>query len=298
MLDVLEPLQSWRRACAQQRRRSWGTKHPLKDPPPPGLVTFLQAPTGARIQARVTSDHSPPQANEAFLELGKIVLGDEPLPQILERVVHLAKHILPPPIEASITLVDRDRPSTVAFTGDVAMALDERQYEEDRGPCLDAAASGQKVVIIDMRSDTRWPKFADSAVTYGIASSLSIPLPVQRQVTGALNFYATSPDAFNDQAVQLAETFAAHAAVAVANAHLYESTAILAEQMQQAMATRAVIEQAKGIIMRDNNCTPDEAFDKLVRLSQQSHRKLHDIAQMLVTQIVNDSPRDGQPKHR
>jgi GAF domain-containing protein len=115
-----------------------------------------------------------------------------------------------------------------------------------------------------------------------------MPLPVQRNVTGARNFYASRTDAFDEEAITLAETFAGHAAVAVANAHLYETTAALAEQMRQAMQSRAVIEQAKGIIMRERNCTADEAFNILVQLSQQSHRKLREVAQMLVEQVSSD----------
>jgi AmiR/NasT family two-component response regulator len=85
----------------------------------------------------------------------------------------------------------------------------------------------------------------------------------------------------------MAETFAGHAAVAVANAHLYETTAALADQMKQAMATRAVIEQAKGIIMRDRGCTADDAFDALVKLSQEAHVKLREVAQRLVDQTTH-----------
>jgi transcriptional regulator with GAF, ATPase, and Fis domain len=133
-----------------------------------------------------------------------------------------------------------------------------------------------------MVAETRWPRFTETAVEHGIRSSLSIPLPVQREVTGALNFYASETEAFTEEKFELAQTFAAHAAVAVANAHLYESTAALAEQMKQAMSTRAVIEQAKGIIMRDRGCPPEEAFDALVRLSQETHLKLRDVAQRLV----------------
>jgi AmiR/NasT family two-component response regulator len=117
-----------------------------------------------------------------------------------------------------------------------------------------------------------------------VLSSLSIPLPIQRNVTGALNFYASAVDAFDHEAIEMAEMFGAHAAVAVANAHLYETTAVLVEQMKEAMANRAVIEQAKGIIMRDRGCSADEAFDALALLSQQSHTKLREVAQKLVAQ--------------
>ena len=82
--------------------------------------------------------------------------------------------------------------------------------------------------------------------------------------------------------MELARTFASYAAVAVANAQLFASTAQLARQMEEAMASRAAIEQAKGILMGSLKCTPDEAFDVLVRHSQNSNRKLRDIAQGIV----------------
>jgi GAF domain-containing protein len=230
-------------------------------------------------------DESPIDPQEAFAELGKFVLGDQPLETILDRVVHLARGMFLTPVEASITLVSGAKTTTAAFTGRVALDLDERQYADGRGPCLDAAASGQRVFIKDMNDEPRWPQFGKSAVARGVRSSLSIPLPIQRQVTGALNFYGTGPDAFDEEMIDLAETFAGHAAVAVANAHLYESTAALARQMQEAMANRAVIEQAKGIMMRDRGCDADEAFNVLVSLSQESHMKLREVAQRLVDEV-------------
>lgn len=227
------------------------------------------------------------EASDAFAQLSTIVLGEEPLEAILERLVHIARQVLPITVEASITLLSRDDATTVASTDEVAVTLDERQYDDERGPCLDAAAAGERIRITDMRSEPRWPRFAAAAANAGVLSSLSMPLPIQRNVTGALNFYASSVDAFSEETIELAEMFAAHAAVAVANAHLYETTAALAEQMKEAMANRAVIEQAKGIVMRDRGCTADEAFDALALLSQQSHTKLREVAQQLVDQVRN-----------
>ena len=221
-----------------------------------------------------------------FAALSRIVLGEEPLAAILERVVRLAKDVLPIDCEASITLVSSDGRTTVAFTNETALALDERQYEAERGPCLDAAQGGERLMIRDMSDESRWPRYTEAATANQIRSSLSLPLPVQRDVTGALNFYATKPDAFDEETVELAATFAGQAAVAVANAHLYEVTAALAEQMKEAMTNRAVIEQAKGIIMRDRRCSSDEAFDVLVRLSQQAHVKLREVAQRLVDDVT------------
>lgn len=98
----------------------------------------------------------------------------------------------------------------------------------------------------------------------------------------ALNLYAVGDRAFEDEAVLLAETFAQYAAVAIANAHLYSSTASLAAHMQTAMQSRSVIEQAKGIIMGRNRCSADEAFTILLTMSQRRNVKLRTLAQDLV----------------
>jgi transcriptional regulator with GAF, ATPase, and Fis domain len=119
-----------------------------------------------------------------------------------------------------------------------------------------------------------------------VCSSLSIGLPIQEAVVGALNVYGTKPDAFDDDAITLAQTFAGYAAVAMANAHLYDTTATLAHHMQAAMENRAVIEQAKGIVMGERRCTADEAFAILVKVSQDTNRKLRDVTATLVNQAA------------
>ncbi|MBB5111303.1 AmiR/NasT family two-component response regulator [Micromonospora echinospora] len=115
---------------------------------------------------------------------------------------------------------------------------------------------------------------------------MSIALPIQEAVTGALNLYGSSAHAFDQSSIDLAEEFAAYAAVALANAHLYESTSTLAQQMREAMRSRAVIEQAKGIIMGQRRCSADEAFTLLAKLSQDTNRKLRDVAEALVARAV------------
>jgi GAF domain-containing protein len=119
-----------------------------------------------------------------------------------------------------------------------------------------------------------------------LRSSLSIALPIQESTVGALNIYATQRHAFDDDSIELARTFASYAAVAVANAHLYETNATLAENMRTAMDTRAVIEQAKGIIMGREGCDPQLAFAILSKQSQHSNRKLRDVATDIVNQAI------------
>jgi GAF domain-containing protein len=219
----------------------------------------------------------------AFAELGRMKLGEKDLQAVLGRVAELARQTLPGVVGASVTLVESDRAFTAAFAGQLALDLDETQYQDGFGPCLEVAQSAGTVTVPDMAAETRWPAFARQAVAAGVHSSLSVALPLQEAVLGALNIYATQPAIFDRDAIELARTFAGYAAVAIANAHLYQATATLAEDMRRAMETRAVIEQAKGILVAQQHCTPEQAFEMLTRLSQTTHRKLRDCAADLVT---------------
>jgi GAF domain-containing protein len=236
------------------------------------------------------------EARAALDEIGQISLADHTLESVMRKVVELGKRAIPGVDEASITMIENDRPTTVAFSGQLALDLDERQYEVGSGPCLDGAAAGTASEIADFATETRWPVYVAKARGHGVGSSLTVPMPLQREVVAALNLYATTPHAFSDESRTLANAFAASAGVALANTHLYEAQTTLAEQLRNAMRTRAVIEQAKGILMGARRCTAEEAFDILVSLSQRSNRKLRDVAQALVDEACQrpEAPSDDQ----
>ncbi|MET7704905.1 GAF and ANTAR domain-containing protein [Micromonospora sp. NPDC005413] len=222
----------------------------------------------------------------ALAELGRVRLDEISLDDMLLRIAELASRSVPGTREVSVILVRRQAGWTAAFTGNLARELDERQYEQHRGPCLDASASGDTISVPDMAAEQRWPAWAARARAAGVGSSLSIGLPIQGSVVSALNVYGDSAHAFNPSSIASAEGFAAYAAVALANAHLYDNAATLAEQMQEAMRNRAVIEQAKGIIMGDRRCSPEEAFALLSKISQDTNRKVREVAEALVAQAV------------
>jgi GAF domain-containing protein len=235
------------------------------------------------------TDSQPMEPAEAFGRLGAMKLGETDLQGVLEQVAHLAARTIPGAAEVSVTLIDDRVARTAAHTGQLALSLDDWQYVEGHGPCLDASASHTTLSLPDMSSEQRWPDWAAQAHQTGAASSLSIGLPIHDQVTGALNVYATKPHAFDNDAVILGQTFAGYAAVALSNAHLYDAQATLAQQMQAAMQSRAVIEQAKGIIMGSRRCTPDEAFSILTRISQDTNRKLREVAAELVASAAPEN---------
>ncbi len=132
-----------------------------------------------------------------------------------------------------------------------------------------------------MDTEQRWPDWARSASSAGAGSML---LALQREASAGLNIYSTDRDAFDETSVELASTFAAYAVVALANMHLYAAQRQVAEHLQIAMQSRAVIEQAEGILIGQRQCSPQEAFDILARRSQNTNRKLRDVVEALVNE--------------
>jgi GAF domain-containing protein len=134
----------------------------------------------------------------------------------------------------------------------------------------------------DRAIDGRFPHYGPKAAERGAVSTLSLPLAADGRTVGALNLYSKQPDAFDRETVALGELLAAHAALAISAATAYYSSRDLADQMRQALESRAVIEQAKGVLMAQQGLDADQAFAMLVELSQRSNRKLREVAQSVV----------------
>jgi GAF domain-containing protein len=232
---------------------------------------------------------------EAFAELGLIDFGTTDLATALAKVADLADRCIPGADDVSITLVGPAGAHTAAYTGQQAMTVDEWQYQQGHGPCLAAAAATNTVTVPDMAGEARWPQWADRAIDAGVHSSISVGLPLRESVSGALNVYATKPHAFDEDAVILAETFSGYAAVAMANAHRYDSTTTLADHTKSAMDRRAIVEQAKGIVMAERRCTSEEAFAILAKVCEYSGHEPADVAAALVASATR--PRRSSTRH-
>lgn len=229
-----------------------------------------------------------PDRRDALLELSRFIVGEAPLPALMERIATTAKELMPAVADASVTFTRGGNQAwTVATTGELATHVEEAQYGLGHGPCMDAGSGGETLLVRDFAEEDRWPEYAPIALAAGVRSSLAAPLPVQQHVVAALNLYSREVDAFSEEDVALAHEIASVAAVAVTNAALYESATELASQMEEAMRSRAVIEQAKGVIMARTPCSPDRAFDILVKASQRENRKLRDIAAGIVARCAD-----------
>jgi hypothetical protein len=126
-------------------------------------------------------------ARDAVTQLGRL----------LQRVAELSKQVIPGVVDASVTLIANDKATTAAFTGQLALELDESQIGNGYGPCLDAAVGQEVHVIVDAREETRWPRYTPVCVRLGALSSLSVPVPVRENMHAALNLYGREAHAFD-----------------------------------------------------------------------------------------------------
>ena len=240
-----------------------------------------------------SGSHLPAQALAALERLGAMSLRDQSMQSVLQTVSDLAKSVLPGDPETSICLLANDRALTPVFTGELALQLDETQFEKGYGPCLHAARSGELTEIRDTRTEGRWPEYAQVAAAHGNLSSLSVPLPIADSVSGALNIYARVVDAFDEEARWVATRFAPYAGAAVGNAHAYQSAREMADNLQVALESRAVIDQAKGILMERFRLSADQAFQALAQVSMRTNTKVKDVAEKLVHTGVFDAGAAG-----
>lgn len=194
----------------------------------------------------------------------------------LDSMVAAAVEMVPGAEEGSVSVVTGGRfVESQHATGTLPMRVDALQNETGQGPCLDAAYEHQTVRINDLRTATRWPDFAARAAETGALSMLAFQLYVTGDNLGALNLFSTRPDAFDDESEHVGLLFAAHAAIAVADAQTQD-------QLREAVETRDLIGIAKGILAERYRISPDRAFLVLARVSQDTNTKLRDVADKLV----------------
>ena len=146
--------------------------------------------------------------------------------------------------------------------------------------------SRRPTVSGSLGSDSRWPHFGGRVARMRMHSALALPLIVGEQMIGSINAYAKSRDAFADHAVQLGSQFARSAAVSVYNAQLLASAHERTLRLRRALESRAVIDQAIGIVRSRTGASAEWAFGRLVRMSQTENTKLYVIAERLVAESV------------
>lgn len=221
--------------------------------------------------------------DDALAALAEDLVVEHSTEEVLAEVIDLVAETLPRCDLAGITLLDEERrPTTAARTDPAVQDLDDAQYTHDDGPCLASLEQARVVTVEDIGAERRWQLFRDTAAQMGVRSTLAMPLIVRGKSIGALNCYSREVGPFGRDTLGFAEVCASRVAVTVANTQAYEQAVRLADDLRQALLSRDVIGQAKGLLMASSGLTSDQAFDMLRRASQRTNIKLHDIAADMV----------------
>jgi putative methionine-R-sulfoxide reductase with GAF domain len=223
-------------------------------------------------------------------ELQRLLVATESVEDFLQGLAALAAGLLSDGLSCGVAVEADGKPVTAACSDEVASQIDEVQYLLGEGPCL-VALRDQKVVSVEDTAQTgKWPGFAPQAAAYGIRSCLSVPLTSTDRPMGALNLYSPVPRAFGSDDVRRAEEFAGHASDALAVASRLAAYTSLVDQLRTSLVSRAVIDQALGVIMGQKRCTQSEAFGILREASQQRNIKLRELAREVVTEVSGEPP--------
>jgi GAF domain-containing protein len=206
--------------------------------------------------------------------------------EMLQAVCEHAVQVVPGADMASITLLRDGVPETVASTDQRAVNFDKEQYRVGDGPCLRAAETGEPVRVGVGAVGDRWPQFVVAAERLGVASFLAAPLTVDGDMAGALNLFGFGEHGFSELSTKILELYTATVVFGLRSARRYLDAKVLVNQLRRALETRAVIDQAKGILMAAHRISADEAFRRLVKRSQDGNRKLHEVAAEFVAAVT------------
>jgi GAF domain-containing protein len=225
-------------------------------------------------------------ADHVRTQLHDLHFSTKGLDSLLEQVSVLAADIVDADTSVGITVIREDHPATVASSDERTLTLDEIQYANGDGPCLYAARTDEVIAIDDITTDGRWREYHARAAAAGLRSSLSVPLRLGDLAAGAMNLYVFDHHMFADAERAVIGEFSDEASRAVSLALRHELLTEKNDHLHTAMATRRLIDQAIGLVMAQNRCSADEAFDILRRASQNRNVKINRLAAQMIHNVT------------
>ncbi len=205
-------------------------------------------------------------------------------------IAQICQEIIAPAAAVSVVVGAPANPTTVASDSKLAQAMDGLQVQANEGPCQQAWERGEVVVTHRLDEDHRWPELVRLAAPEHVASVLAVPVSLADETVGVVNAYATEPDLFADLDMHTTELLAAAVAAVIDQVRERERLTRLNAQLEEALTSRAAIDQAKGILMARYGYDPDQAFQHLVRVSRSRNIKLRDLARLLVKRTQRQAP--------
>ena len=235
------------------------------------------------------------QLTDVFVEMADTLVADFDLIDFLHQLTERCVQLLD---VSAVGLLLTDQRGTLRVTAastDQARLLELFQLQVDEGPCLESFRSGQPVSVPDLSAAAeRWPQFAPAAVDTGFAAVAALPMRLREEVIGALNLFDTRPATVTADKQRIGQALADIATIGILQHRAIASRDVLTQQLETALHSRIIIEQAKGVIAERDGLDPAEAFDRMRAVSRANGRRLAEFAQA----IVDGSEQLPQPSSR
>jgi GAF domain-containing protein len=239
-----------------------------------------------------------------FVELTDTMVADFDIIDFLHVLTSRSVELLDVSAAGLLLADPRGELRVVAASSEAARLLELFQLQNDQGPCLDCFRSGQPVAAADLGADQRWPRFAEAAGQAGFSAVQALPMRLRDQIIGALNLFRAAPGGFDAESVHVGQALADVATISLLHDRSMRRTDTLNEQLQTALNSRVVIEQAKGKLAERLGIDVNQAFTLLRDQARNRNQRLSDLARAFVdgteaiTAPASGSPRTTRPGSR
>lgn len=221
--------------------------------------------------------------SRVFVELADTMVGDFDVADLLQRLVEHSVDLLQVDAAGLLLSDQRGRLELMASSTEASRLLEIFQLQSEEGPCLDCFQTGKQVVVPDLQVEAaRWPRFSEAAEAQGYRAVHAIPLRLRDDVLGAMNLFNTGPRSLTAGDLEVAQALADISAIAILQERALHHREMLVEQLQGALNSRVVIEQAKGLLAAAETVDMDQAFNMLRSLARNTNTRLADVARAMV----------------
>lgn len=226
----------------------------------------------------------PPETIEKLSRVTRLLKTQRTLPAQLGAVVDIVKRTVPSCDSAGIVLLVDGEPTSIAVTDRLTIEIDLVQYQTGEGPCLAAMNDGDVVRIDILERDSQFTRFAPGALDRGLQSVLSTPLPANGRSVGALNMYSTTANAFDVQTSAAVRPMVEYAGEAIGSSPLDAYSLDMVDGLLEDLESRAIIEQATGVLMASQEDTSGTALGQLRDLAMRSGESMRTVAEWVIAE--------------